>query len=158
MDNAPNYLVGCIIQKRSKTTGPMTSPKAPSLQVVSEDHFNVFSDKGEKISTVCLQFSGNKKAKESDEDTNDTPPPAKRGRKPKDATASAASTPNPKESEPTNITSTPKSPRGRKRKTEEKSNEELKRPEESGMTPQMFVYIFQLSIVYTVYLHRSTQT
>ena len=84
------------------------------------------------FSTVCLQISGNKKAKESDDDTNDTPPPAKRGRKPKDATASAASTPNPKESEPTNITSTPKSPRGRKRKTEEKSNEELKRPEESG--------------------------
>ena len=70
------------------------------------------------FSTVYLQFSGNKK--QSDDDT---PPPAKRGRKPKDATTPATS--NPKESEPTNTTSTPKSPRGRKRKTEEKSNEEL---------------------------------
>ena len=84
------------------------------------------------FSTVYLQFLGNKK--QSDDDT---PPPAKRGRKPKDATTPATS--NPKESEPTNTTSTPKSPRGRKRKTEEKSNEELsKRPEDSGITIRLY--------------------
>ena len=84
------------------------------------------------FSTVYLQFLGNKK--QSDDDT---PPPAKRGRKPKDATTPATS--NPKESEPTNTTSTPKSPRGRKRKTEEKSNDELsKRPEDSGITIRLY--------------------
>ena len=86
------------------------------------------------FSSNCnLQFSGNKKPSD-----DDTPPPAKRGRKPKDATTPATS--NPKESEPTNTTSTPKSPRGRKRKTEEKSNEEL-RPENSGITNAIILLI-----------------
>ena len=87
------------------------------------------------FSTVYLQFLGNKKQCD-----DDTPPPAKRGRKPKDATTPATS--NPKESEPTNTTSTPKSPRGRKRKTEEKSNDELsKRPEDSGITNAIILLI-----------------